>query len=70
MPPRAPSLPKRARLPYVLVDGGIDDETAHMAADAGANALVAGSFLFKDPSQMGGRSMGERFAKLEEALLG
>ena len=52
------------RLPYVLVDGGIDDETAHMAADAGANALVAGSYLFKNPSQMG-----ERFAKLEEALL-
>lgn len=31
----------------ISVDGGINDETARICVDAGANVLVAGSFLFK-----------------------
>ena len=39
----------RARLPNVdlMVDGGVDAETAVRAARAGANQFVAGSYLFK-----------------------
>ena len=39
----------RARLPTVdlMVDGGINGETALVAAKAGANQFVAGSYLFK-----------------------
>lgn len=33
----------------ILVDGGIDFETGAAAAGAGANALVAGSFLYRAP---------------------
>ena len=33
----------------VMVDGGINAQTALDAARAGANAFVAGSFLFKVP---------------------
>ena len=49
----ADCLPKlaylRERLPEVdlMVDGGIDAETAALAARAGANQLVAGSYLFR-----------------------
>ncbi len=32
---------------YIQVDGGINDRTAVLAAEAGANILVAGSYLFK-----------------------
>lgn len=52
-------------LPYLLVDGGIDDATAPLAAAAGANALVSGSYLFRAPP--GG--MGDRLALLEGALV-
>ncbi len=31
----------------IMVDGGVNNETAEAAAAAGANAFVAGSFLFK-----------------------
>ncbi len=31
----------------ILVDGGINAETALIAAKAGANQFVAGSYLFK-----------------------
>ncbi len=31
----------------IQVDGGINGETARLAADAGANVLVAGSYLFR-----------------------
>ncbi len=31
----------------IMVDGGVNFETAELAATAGANAFVAGSFLFK-----------------------
>ncbi|MBQ8435720.1 MAG: ribulose-phosphate 3-epimerase, partial [Oscillospiraceae bacterium] len=31
----------------IQVDGGINAETAQLAAKAGANILVAGSYIFK-----------------------
>jgi len=31
----------------IAIDGGINDRTAHLAARAGANVLVAGSYVFK-----------------------
>ena len=34
------------------VDGGIDDTTAKQVIDAGANVLVAGSYIFRHPSYM------------------
>lgn len=49
----ADCLPKltylRDRLPTVdlMVDGGVDAETAPLAARAGANQFVAGSYLFR-----------------------
>ncbi len=49
----ADCLPKleflRSRLPAIdlMVDGGVDAETAPLAVRAGANQLVAGSYLFK-----------------------
>ncbi len=33
----------------IMVDGGISDKTAPLAAKAGANQFVAGSYLFKQP---------------------
>ena len=51
----ADCLPKlaylRRRLPTIdlIVDGGVDAETAPLAARAGANQLVAGSYLFRQP---------------------
>lgn len=33
----------------ISVDGGINEETARLSVRAGANALVAGSFIFKAP---------------------
>jgi len=32
---------------YIEVDGGINDETAKLAISAGANALVAGNYIYK-----------------------
>ncbi|MCC6796158.1 MAG: ribulose-phosphate 3-epimerase [Candidatus Hydrogenedentes bacterium] len=34
------------------VDGGIDDKTAKTVIDAGANVLVAGSYVYNNPSYM------------------
>ena len=34
------------------VDGGIDDTTAKQVIDAGANVLVAGSYIFRHPSYL------------------
>lgn len=34
------------------VDGGIDDKTAKTVIDAGANVLVAGSYVYNSPSYM------------------
>ncbi len=38
---------------YIQVDGGIDEHTAHLVKEAGANVLVSGSFVFGNayPSQ-------------------
>ena len=42
-------LEKRGRNEFLIeVDGGINKETACMAAAAGANVLVAGSYIFKE----------------------
>ena len=32
--------------PIVEVDGGVNDKNAHKLVQAGANALVAGNFVF------------------------
>jgi len=37
---------------YLQVDGGINDETAQIAQNAGANLLVAGSYLFSAPDML------------------
>ncbi len=64
----ADCLPKltylRERLPTIdlMVDGGVDAETAVLAARAGANQFVAGSYLFKQAD------MKEAVAKLRERL--
>jgi len=56
----ADCLPKiaalRARAPGhdIMVDGGINDETAAQAAAAGANAFVAGSHLFRQADMAAG----------------
>ena len=37
----------------IAIDGGINDETAPLAVEAGANVLVAGSYILKnkDPKE-------------------
>lgn len=40
---------KRGLSYHIEVDGGIDGETAHIAAKHGANVMVAGTSLFKAP---------------------
>ena len=56
---------KYPELPYTLVDGGIDDTTAAAAAEAGANAVVSGSYIFRaEPGRMG-----ERISALEHVLV-
>ena len=52
-------------LPHLMVDGGIGPETARLAAEAGANVLVSGSYLFAAPP--GG--MTARLTALEQVLL-
>jgi ribulose-phosphate 3-epimerase len=42
----------------IQVDGGIDDQTAPLCVEAGANVLVAGTYLFKE------NEMAERIRKL------
>lgn len=42
-------LKQKADLQYdIQVDGGINDETGRLCKDAGANVLVAGSYIFKN----------------------
>jgi len=55
------------QLPFLMVDGGIDAATAPLAAAAGANALVAGSYIFRAPMS-GEGSLAERLRVLERAL--
>ncbi|MGK5595527.1 MAG: ribulose-phosphate 3-epimerase [Parachlamydiaceae bacterium] len=38
----------------IEVDGGINPETAQLAKDAGANVIVAGTYLFKTPNMAEG----------------
>jgi ribulose-phosphate 3-epimerase len=41
----------RLKLPLdIQVDGGIDDQTAPLCIKAGANILVAGTYLYKAPN--------------------
>jgi ribulose-phosphate 3-epimerase len=47
----------------IEVDGGITDETAKLVKQAGANILVAGSYIFKD----GPETYGEKISKLRNA---
>lgn len=37
----------------IMVDGGIDAETAKQVAEAGADVLVVGSYLFRNPENFG-----------------
>ena len=39
-------LPEEKRDLYIQVDGGIDEHTAHLVKEAGANVLVSGSYVF------------------------
>lgn len=34
----------------IIVDGGINEKTAHLAADAGATTLVSGAYIFGHPN--------------------
>ena len=67
----ADCLPKlaflRARLPAadLMVDGGVDAETAPLAAKAGANQFVAGSYLFRQADMAA--AVADLRAKCEEA---
>ena len=45
--PKISLIRRRAPDIDIMVDGGINDKTALLAAKAGANQLVAGSYLFK-----------------------
>ncbi|MCD6461516.1 MAG: ribulose-phosphate 3-epimerase [Thermoplasmata archaeon] len=42
----------------IMVDGGVNRDTGRMAVEAGADALVAGSYLFRDRGEMAGRIAG------------
>ncbi len=35
----------------IEVDGGLNDKTVDIAAEAGANLIVAGSYVVKDPAR-------------------
>ena len=70
----ADCLPKiaavRARCPRldIMVDGGVNAETAVAAVRAGANQLVAGSYLFKMPDMVAGvRDLRARVARAVSA---
>lgn len=43
-------LDKRGMAAYLQVDGGINSETGKLVVQAGANVLVAGSYIFKSAS--------------------
>ena len=45
--PKISAIRRRAPDLDIMVDGGINAETSRLAAQAGANQLVAGSYLFK-----------------------
>ncbi|THZ82299.1 ribulose-phosphate 3-epimerase [Aureobasidium pullulans] len=62
MMPKVEALRKRYPELNIEVDGGLSEKTIDVAADAGANVIVAGSAVFgaKDPSEV--------IAKLREAV--
>jgi ribulose-phosphate 3-epimerase len=62
MMPKVQDLRKRYPELNIEVDGGLSEKTIDVAADAGANVIVAGSDVFgaKDPSEV--------IAKLREAI--
>ena len=61
--PKLATLRAAAPALELMVDGGVNYETAERAAAAGANAFVAGSFLFKQPDMAAAvREMRERCA--------
>lgn len=39
---------------HIEVDGGVDDKTAKLCREAGANVLVAGTYLFRDQDMAAG----------------
>ena len=45
--PKVAELRKRCPALDIMVDGGVNGETAVLAAKAGANQFVAGSYLFR-----------------------
>ena len=47
--PKIAAIRRRAPGMDIMVDGGINAETAILAAQAGANQLVAGSYIFRQP---------------------
>ena len=47
----------------IVVDGGVNDQTAPLVTEAGANVLVAGHYLFSDDS----KTLGDRLSKLRVA---
>lgn len=44
------SIRKKYPMKNIIVDGGINDKTAHLAIEAGANILVSGSYVFGSSS--------------------
>jgi len=62
MMPKVQDLRKRYPELNIEVDGGLSEKTIDVAADAGANVIVAGSAVFgaKDPSEV--------IAKLREGV--
>lgn len=62
MMPKVQALRKRYPELNVEVDGGLSEKTVDVAADAGANVIVAGSAVFgaQDPAHV--------IAKLREAV--
>ncbi|MGN0890987.1 MAG: ribulose-phosphate 3-epimerase, partial [Candidatus Spyradenecus sp.] len=62
--PKIAALRAKAPALELMVDGGVNFETAERAAAAGANAFVAGSFLFKQADMAAAvREMRERCAQ-------
>ncbi len=52
----------------IQVDGGINDATLETAMKAGANLLVAGSYVFKDDLGANVRKVLKRMEEIEESL--
>ena len=64
--PKIRALRERAPALDIMVDGGVNGETALLAAEAGANAFVAGSYLFAQADMAA--AVAEMRAACEEAF--